>query len=76
MEYRGTAVFVVFRFEKALYPTRWNGVRQGIFFGMFAGWSSFIIYLNDSMGFIIGSHLESNKHDSRLNINDILIVSN
>ncbi|CAF1318246.1 unnamed protein product [Rotaria sordida] len=62
------------RYDRELYSTRWSNIRKGAVFGIFNGWSSLIIYLMYSIGFIFGSLLMSYKDDHTLNISDIFVV--
>lgn len=69
-------VSVTFRYERELHPTRWSSIRQGAWFGIFVGWVSLISYIVYAVGFIFGSILMSYKDHTKINISDIIIVSN
>lgn len=68
-------LMILFRYEKALAATRWNGIRQGTLFGILNGWCSLISYLVYTVGFICGSLLMSNNNPRSITISDIIVVS-
>ncbi|CAF1489010.1 unnamed protein product [Rotaria sp. Silwood1] len=67
-------IFIAFRYERELHPTRWSSIRNGAIFGIFIGWLSLTTYLVYAIAFIFGSLLMSNEDHHRLTISDILIV--
>jgi hypothetical protein len=58
-----------------LHPTRWSNIRQGTVYGLFVGWMSLTTYIVYSVGFIFGSLLMADEDHKKLNISDILVVS-
>jgi hypothetical protein len=69
------SIYLTFRYEKELHPTRWSNIRQGTVYGLFVGWMSLTTYIVYSVGFIFGSLLMADEDHKKLNISDILVVS-
>ena len=63
------------RYERELRPTRLSSIRQGAMYGAFVGWMSLVTYITYSVGFIFGTLLISHDDRKRLDIGQILIVS-
>ena len=67
--------FIFFRYEKELSRTRWSTVKKGAVYGLYNGWLYFVTYIIYAVGFIFGSVLISDQHQSAFNISDIIVVS-
>lgn len=63
------------RYERALNATRGSSVRKGAAFGLLMGWTFLILYSIYPLGFIIGSLLIRHEGVDKLNISDIIVVS-
>ena len=63
------------RSERALNATRESSVRKGAAFGLLIGWTFLILYSIYPVGFIIGSFLIRHEEGDKLNISDIIVVS-
>ncbi|CAF4586808.1 unnamed protein product [Rotaria sp. Silwood2] len=61
------------RYETELYPALWSSIRQGVVFGILAGWLSLITYLIYAVGFFFGSFFMSNKNHLSMNLSNILV---
>jgi hypothetical protein len=70
-----SCIYLTFRYERELYPTRRSSIRQGAVYGLFVGWMSLLTYIVYSVGFIFGSLLMAHEDHEKLNISDILVVS-
>ena len=69
-------LYIIFRYEKELNHTRWSTVRKGAVYGAYTGWLHFAIFIIYGVGFIFGSILMSHEDQDRIDISDILVVSN
>lgn len=65
-----------FRYEQELTLTRAGGIRQGILFGVFAGWLVLLTYATYAIGFIFGAILMAHPAKYSITVSDILVVSN